>query len=245
MQGQRDLTTTASAYNAQDFMIRRLQASINTAEPVRVLAVDGQGTEPVGFVDVLPLVNLVSGDRQGQRQSALYHLPYLRIQGGKNALLIDPQPGDVGLAVYAMRDTETVKDTRGSAPANPGSERSLSKSDGFYLGGMLNGSPERYIQVDDTGVTVEGVAKIDMHGQTATITAENGCTIHADVTINGNVLINGSITWTGTAQGQGGAARFAGGLTNAGGQVDSNGIVLDSHVHSGVEPGPGTTGGPL
>lgn len=247
MQGQRELSTNSSEYNAQDFMVRRLLAEINTAEPVRVTAVDvPAGVSPVGYVDVLPLVNLITGERRGQAQSVLYRLPYLRVQGGRNAVIVDPQPGDVGLAVYAMRDTEAVKDGR-SGPVNPGSARSLSKSDGFYLGGYLNGAPERYVRVTDEGVAIEGVANIDMHGATTTINAESGCTVNAaaGVTINGDVLINGSLTWTGTAQGRGGAARFSGGLSNAGGRVESNGLTLETHVHGGVEPGPGATGGPL
>ena len=77
-----------------------------------------------------------------------------------------------------------------------------------------------------------------MHGETSVLTAESGLTINADV------RINGSLTWTGTAQGDGGPARFSGGLTNSGGQVESNNISLDSHVHTGVEPGSGTSGGP-
>ena len=239
VQGQRGLATNSSAYNAQDFMIRRMLQSINTAEPVRVTAVSSPGgVEPVGFVDVAPLVNLVAGDGSGHVQSGLFKLPYLRVQGGKNALIIDPKPGDVGLAVYCMRDTEAVKENRGAASANPGSARMCNKGDGFYLGGFLNGTPERYLMVDDEGVTIEGKTSIIMHGETVTITAESGVTINADV------LINGSITWTGTAQGQGGAARFSGGLTNTGGTVETNGVTVESHVHGGVQPGNGQSGPP-
>ena len=93
----------------------------------------------------------------------------------------------------------------------------------------------------------EGVAKIEMHGADTTINAESSCVVNAagGCTINGDVLINGSLTWTGTAQGKNGArARFSGGWENVGGSVTSNGITLESHVHGGVEPGGGTTGGP-
>ena len=239
MQGQRGLSTNSSEYNAQDFMIRQLIGQIATAEPVRVVAVSGSGISPVGFVDVQPLVNLVTGEQKAQEQSVLFKLPYLRIQGGKNALVIDPQPGDIGLAVYAMRDTESLKESRGKGGnVNPGSARSLSKGDGFYLGGFLNDAPERYVQIDDEGVTIEGVAKLTMHGETSVLTAESGLTINADV------RINGSLTWTGTAQGAGGPARFSGGLTNAGGTVESNGKVLETHIHTGVEPGSGISGQP-
>ena len=89
MQGQRGLSTNSSEYNAQDFMISQMLWRIATAEPVRVVAVSGSGVSPVGFVDVQPLVNLVTGEQKAQEQSVLFKLPYLRIQGGKNALVVD------------------------------------------------------------------------------------------------------------------------------------------------------------
>ncbi len=115
----------------------------------------------------------------------------------------------------------------------------MSKGDGFYLGGFLNDAPERYVLIDNEGVTIEGVAKLTMHGETSVLTAESGLTINADV------RINGSITWTGTAQGDGGPARFSGGLTNRGGTVESNGKVLETHVHGGVQTGGSNTGQPV
>ena len=42
----------------------------------------------------------------------------------------------------------------------------------------------------------------------------------------------------------GGTATITGGIKNTGGQIESNGIVLETHTHTGVEPGGGSTGGP-
>lgn len=245
MQGQRGLSTNSSEYNAQDFMIRQLIGQIATAEPVRVVAVSGSGISPVGFVDVQPLVNLVTGEQKAQEQSVLFKLPYLRIQGGKNALVIDPQPGDIGLAVYAMRDTESLKESRGKGGnVNPGSARSLSKGDGFYLGGFLNDAPERYIMVDDTGITLDDGqgGKLELKGGKLTITAPAGIEsmspteVHhtpslvfgdgdgATATMNADMQINGSIESTGD--------QVAGGISQT------------QHTHTGVEPGSGSTGKP-
>lgn len=63
--------------------------------------------------------------------------------------------------------------------------------------------------------------------------------------LTGHLTVRQGITWGGVANGLNGPARVEGGLTNAGGQIESNGKVLDTHVHSGVEPGSGTTGGPV
>lgn len=244
MQGQRGLSTNSSEYNAQDFMIRQLIGQIATAEPVRVVAISGSGISPVGFVDVQPLVNLVTGEQKAQEQSVLFKLPYLRIQGGKNALVIDPQPGDIGLAVYAMRDTESLKESRDGKAANPGSARTYSKGDGFYLGGFLNATPKRYIMVDDTGITLDDGqgGKLELKGGKLTITAPAGIEsmspteVHhtpslvfgdgdgATATMNADMQINGSIESTGD--------QVAGGISQT------------QHTHTGVEPGSGSTGKP-
>lgn len=79
-----------------------LQNKIATAQPVKVVAVDTQGAQgPTGYVDVLPLVTYVDGKGQAVQPVTLYHLPYSRIQGGKAALIIDPVPDDIGVAVFA------------------------------------------------------------------------------------------------------------------------------------------------
>lgn len=155
VKGQQGFSTDASGYNAQEFQIQQALRKINTAEPVRVVSVQPGAVGPVGMVSVQPLVNLVTGAGDGMEQSELFQLPYLRIQGGQNAVIVDPKPGDMGLAVYAMRDTEGVKANRDGKPANPGSARTYSKGDGFYLGGFLNAAPKRYVMVDDTGITLD------------------------------------------------------------------------------------------
>lgn len=244
MKGQQTPNTNSSDYNAQDFFVRQMLNGINTAEPVRVVAVSAPGgVNPVGFVDVLPLVNLVDGEARGWGQSTLYHLPYLRIQGGKNAFICDPQPGDVGLAVYAMRDTEVVKETRGAAPANPGSARALSKGDGFYLGGFLNAAPDRYAMVDDEGITLDDGAggKLELKGGKLTIAAPAG--IQTSSPFNHNDTPD-------FVMGSGGATGTVNGNLQVNGRVDSTedqtagGISQVHHTHTGVQPGSGSTGEP-
>ena len=80
----------------------------------------------------------------------------------------------------------------------------------------------------------------------ATINAASRVMVNTPETeFSGHVTIRKGITWGGTANGLDGPARMEGGLTNTGGEITSNGKVLDSHVHTGVEPGGGTTGGPV
>jgi phage baseplate assembly protein gpV len=87
--------------------------------------------------------------------TTIFNVPYLRMFGGNNgnAIILDPQPGDIGVAVFASRDITSVKATQ--AQANPGSARQYDFSDALYIGGMLNGgTPTQYIQFTAEGITI-------------------------------------------------------------------------------------------
>lgn len=187
MQGQRGLSTNSSEYNAQDFMISQMLGRIATAEPVRVGRRLRLGRLPGGLRRRAASRQPRDGRTEGAGaeravQASLPAYPGREERSGRR-----PAAGDIGLAVYAMRDTESLKESRGAdGNVNPGSARAMSKGDGFYLGGFLNAAPERYVMVNDEGVTIEGVAKLTMHGETSVLTAESGLTINADVRINGH-----------------------------------------------------------
>lgn len=242
VKGQQDYNTDSSEYNAFEFQIQQALRKINTAEPVRVASVQSGGVGVAGRVTVQPIVNLVTGNGDGLQQSQLFSLPYLRIQGGENACIIDPKPGDIGFAVYAMRDTTSMQAETG-AECNPGSARCYSKGDGFYFGGFLNKTPKRFVHVADDGITLDDGAggKIELKGGKLTITAPGGIEstspteVHntpsltmggsgATATMNANMQINGSVSSTGD--------QVAGGISQMG------------HVHTGVMSGGSTTGGP-
>jgi len=100
--GQALPTDSYSAYNATSFMIKQIVARINTATLVQIKSVTNSGgVSPVGSVDVLPLVNQVDGAGNPTEHVTVYGLPYVRIQGGTNAVIIDPKVGDIGIAVFA------------------------------------------------------------------------------------------------------------------------------------------------
>jgi len=173
-------TTQWGEFNNIAFLVQQSLLKVQTATLVRIEScTNNGGLEPVGFVDVTPLVNQIDGKGNATPHVTIYNVPYLRIQGGANAIIIDPQAGDVGVCIFASRDITKVKSTR--KQANPGSWRQYSFSDGLYLGGMLNGTPSQYIQFNNSGVTI-----------TAPL-----------VTINGNVQVNGAIVATGNVTGQG------------------------------------------
>lgn len=127
----------------QEWVIQRLLRQIHTADLVKVLKVyPTSGT--VGFVDVQRLVQQQTTNGVGVEQAPMYRFPYMRNQGGKSALIIDPAVGDFGLAVFAERDITRAVQTRdyGMAPTN----RAFDAGDGLYLGGFLNADPEQWLR---------------------------------------------------------------------------------------------------
>lgn len=175
VQANNDIYTGTSSYNTFNYLTRNLINDVATAIPVKVVGVQA-GTGSVGYVDVLPLVTFVSGANKAVQPVNLYHLPYCRIQGGNAAIIVDPIVGDKGLAIFAQADCSTVNaDT--TEPQQPGSKRTHSQSDGFYLGGFLNQSPSCFIELKQDNTIV--------------LTANSGITINGTVTVNGDVVANG------------------------------------------------------
>jgi hypothetical protein len=133
---------------AQDFIIRSLIARVHTATPVKVLAVYPLD-DFAGTVDVQPLILEQDTNGVAIPQSPAYGLPYLRLQGGTSAVIIDPVVGDIGIGIFGERDTSNVVRTRGEGPAP--TARTHSSADGFYLGGFLNGAPTQWVKFIASG----------------------------------------------------------------------------------------------
>lgn len=179
-----------SEFNAHSFVISQMLGRLWTATIVQVKAVTtAGGVTPVGFVDVLPTVAQLDGQDQATAHGIIHGLPYLRAQGGANAVILDPQVGDLGVAVFASRDISSVKATK--APANPGSLRRFDPADGLYLGGVLNGAPTQYVQF------IAGAINIVSPGA-VTITAP-AVAITGPTTITGAVNVVGVLSVGGVA----------------------------------------------
>ncbi len=146
--GNRNYTSANSNYNALDFFIRTtVNGMINTAIPVRVESVsltEGKA----GYVSVLPLIQQYDGFENVIESKIIHKLPYVRLQGGGAAFIVDPRVGDIGLAIFAQQDISQLS----NVPQKPASFRSFSMADGIYLGGIINKSPEVFVEIDDSGV---------------------------------------------------------------------------------------------
>lgn len=170
VKGQKKPNTSGSEYNALQFMIKQaIGGHVHTAIPVKVQAVDGL------FVDVLPLVSSVDGYGESVEPTTLFHLPVFRYHAGVAAVIVDPVPGDIGLAVFAQADSSNVN-TDTDAPQQPGSFRRYSMSDGFFFNGFHKADPSVYIEV-----TQEGVVNV----QAATVNISGSVNIAGDANIGG------------------------------------------------------------
>lgn len=210
-------STLWGVFNNLGFAIQQALAKVQTASVVKVVACSNDGgLSPVGTVDVQILVNQINGQGVSTPHVTMYGLPYLRMQGGTNAVILDPQPGDIGIAVFASRDITNVKSTK--AQANPGSFRMHDFSDGMYLGGLLNGTPNQYVQFSASGITV---------------VSPDAITLQAP-----NILLKGAVQQTG------GDVTMSQSLAVTT-DVTAAGTSLHTHVHGGVTGGSGNTGEPV
>ncbi|GBQ07266.1 phage baseplate assembly protein [Saccharibacter floricola] len=153
---------------------------------VRVEAVHQDGVSLTGKVDVLPLVQQQDGLGRTHPREIVHDVPYLRIQGGTSALIIDPKPGDIGFIVVSGRDHSHAVLNR--APSLPASSRVFALKDCVYVGGFLNDAPSQYVQFTDEGIRIVTPGKVEI--EAASITANCNFTTTGDVTAGGISLMN-------------------------------------------------------
>ena len=182
VQGFADIYAGETDFNQISFMMRSmLQKEVNVAIPVKVTKVMA-GSGSVGYVQALPLVNDMDAQGNAVDVAVIPSLPYFRLQGGKVAVITDPVVGDIGIAVFAQKDTSNVV-AGTDKPVQAGSFRKFSMSDGWYIGGFLNQAPETFLQLNQDG--------------TAVLTANSGITINGDITLNGQLTATGDIRGNG------------------------------------------------
>lgn len=138
--------TTAGAINE---LVQKKIDRLGPSMLVQVKAVRPGEASITGSVDVQPLVQQQDALGRPVNRSVIHNVPYLRIQGGTSAIIIDPKPGDIGFVIVAGRDMKHVVTAR--RPSPPASTRIFSMSDCVYVGGFLNNGPDQFIQATDEG----------------------------------------------------------------------------------------------
>jgi phage baseplate assembly protein gpV len=246
-QSLEDFNTNLSPTNQLRFFIEQTVRDIlSTASLVRVDSTTGGGVAPAGTVSGTPLVAQTDAWGNILPMSPIPRMPFFRYQAGKAAFIVDPVPGDQGVAVFCKGDSSNVG-VGTQEPVRPASFRLFDQADGMFFGGTQNQTPTVWIEIKQD--------------ETITIHAPAGCTIETDenVTVNAgkavNVTAGESVSITApeislngalATRGQSGGAttaRLTGSMTVSQ-DVTASGISLDSHIHSGVQPGSGSSGQP-
>ena len=207
-----------TAPNVLEFVVNRL---MNKRCHVELASVVSCSNTPgkigaVGTVNVQPLVNQLDGFGNAVPHGVVYGLSYFRYAGGQNGIVLDPQPGDIGLVVVADRDPSVVKST--GQQSNPGSLGRSRREYGIYIGLCQgNANLSRYISFSNSGITIEA-----KNGSTVTMFADGDISISSNgdvtiaaggpdgVTVDANLRVIGAITATGEITAQHGTGNDVG-----------------------------------
>lgn len=227
----------------RSFQIERFMAEIRGLLLVRVMKVyeiDGKTTKqtglllPSGFVDIQPIVSQVDGQNQKQDHVTIYHVPYVRFNGGNCAFIVDPVVGDIGVAVVSDRDISSAKDavaqanggSGGSSGSStqtytPNSRRRHDMADCIYVSTILAAKPANFVRLQPgTGLVIgDQSGNRIAFGSTGIVIDPAG----GPVQINGNLQVTGSVI---------------------AGQGTGDQVGLQTHTHGGVTTGAGSTAAP-
>lgn len=182
---------------AQDmYVINSLISQIHTMMPVKVLAVSvpADTLAPIGRCEVLPLVQNIDGSNNTYSMGKIINVPYLRVQGGANAVIIDPQVGDIGLCGFCERDISIVKRTGDIAA--PDNLRKYDINSAVYMFSMMSGTPTQYIHFKSSGIDIKSTGDVNINGLVikadGTLITKGGITV--DTHTHGGVQSGGSNT---------------------------------------------------
>ena len=223
----------ASEVGRMNYILQAALSGLRVAMPVKVVKVTNSGgLSPIGQIDVQPLVSAVDGSGKAWPHGIIHNVPYMRIQGGSNGIILDPAVGDIGIASVCDRDISTVKNAK--KVSAPGSNRKNDMSDMVYLMTIIGAAPTQYVQFGSGGITIHSPTKVIVTAPNVEITADTECKITAPT-----ITLNGALNQT-----SGGAATFSGSMTVTG-DVTAAGTSVHTHKHGGVTTGGGQTGTPV
>lgn len=157
--------------------IAAMLAKTHVSTLVRVISVTNAGDlSPVGYVDILPLVQQLDTSGKPISHAVIHNVPYSRVQGGANAVIIDPQAGDIGAAIFCDKDISRVKVNAkadlSKAESMPGSLRRHDMSDAAYLYTVIGQTPTQYIQFNSAGITVHSPVKVTVSAPDVQVNAQ-------------------------------------------------------------------------
>lgn len=154
-------------YNALIYIIKSELTKINTADLVRVIAINE------GTIDVQPLLGSIKADGSMNETSPIYNVRYFQWQFGLNKIKAVPAIGDVGLLVCCKRDISNVEN------GNVGSFRNFSMADGIYIGGIegLNQPATQSIEFSENNLKITGTGTITVEAPTVNVNASTSAVV--------------------------------------------------------------------
>lgn len=172
-----------------ELLIRSILMGVRTAIPVEVMAVyPGTGTPPgIGTVDLKPLVQTVDGNGVLWPIEIVYGAQFLRAQSGGSAFILDPDVGDIGLAVVNDRDISSVIASGGQL-SGPASARRHNISDLTYVMSLISKATiTQYVLINSSGIKLLSPNPITLQGSQINLVGPVNQT-------NGNVTMQTQLT---------------------------------------------------
>lgn len=232
--------------------------NIYTAIPCIVVAVRDNLTTQL--VDIQPTINQKQKDGTVKERSTILAVPVVFPESKTSAFTFPINVGDTGLAIFSMRSMDAWKSGSGM-PATPQNYAKFDKSDAVFIPGLqtpsqaINNPSKRVLSHDtkDTvvvhniGIATECELRLKADGSIRITTSNQPIVITgSDVTVNAETIsLNANsmtvdvpnTTWIGNIS-------HTGNYTMSG-IATFNGIVFNTHRHTGVQTGSGTSAGPV
>lgn len=226
---------------------------VYTALPCVVLNVHGKFFEQ--RVDVRPSINDLYKDNTSKEQAPILSVPVL-LPGTRNSLVSFPiNVGDTVMCIFSQRSMDNFKIGNGQ-PTTPNDLRKFSDQDAVAIPGLvpfsrsvnnpatrkfqhnpsqdlviahnIGSGSEVMLQMKPNGdMVVNTDSGVTVNAKTATINAEHNVTVTAQT----GTFSVGSGSWTGDM--------------SISGVWTFNGIPFNTHKHTGVTTGAGTSGTPV
>ncbi|WP_429484583.1 oxidoreductase [Paraburkholderia youngii] len=216
-------------------------AHVRTCYLAKVVAASQAGdVAGIGTVDVQPCVSQLDSLGNVIPHDTIQGIKYMRMQGGANAMILDPAEGDIGLVAVCDRDSSSVI-SNGDVSA-PGSLRKHDMSDSFYVATVVAANaPSQYVCFSQEGIDIVSPTRIRFMAPTIVMQADDQIGLQAGTSVDTaapEIGLDGAMT-----QGDGG---FGGGAhikstLTADEDVVASGKSLATHDHTSGQPGTPTS----
>lgn len=246
-----------SPFNAEEYHIRTLiDKVVFTGFLAKIESCSSSGEGGTKTVIATPLIAQTDAEGNALATPSYQELPHYRFQAGIAAVIMDPEPNDIGVFLCMKADVSNINSTT-TATSRPASFRKFNPADAIMVATIHTKDPKVWVHLkqDKTivlhapdGYTVETDEYVHIKCRTCTVDASDSVTVNTQTaTINApTIILNGNVQVTGTlvsgTQG-GGTATFNGNIISQK-DVIASGTSLHTHTHNGVYPGSGNTGTP-